>query len=104
MLREEMTAVGDLSRAEPVRVFTLPSVEEHGLSAGPAAVPLRGLYWLQQDSVDSVNRISVPDEMLMIPALELAEQLVRRVPVRVLRFRKSAEFWKAIDEDLVSDA
>jgi len=26
------------------------------------------------------------------------------VPVRVLRFRKSAEFWKAIDEDLVSDA
>jgi len=119
VLREEMTAVGDLSRAEPVRVFTLPSVEEHGLSAGPAAVPLRGLYWLQQDSVDSVNRISVPeqvrrlamatsicvrDEMLMIPALELAEQLVRRVPVRVLRFRKSAEFWKAIDEDLVSDA
>jgi hypothetical protein len=117
VLREEMTAVGDLSRAEPVRAFTLPSVEEHRLSAGPAAVPLRGLYWLQQADADAVERISVPeqvkrlamatsicvrDEMLMIPALELAERLVRRVPVRVLRFRKSADFWHAIDEDLAS--
>jgi hypothetical protein len=48
--------------------------------------------------------ICVRDEMFMIPALELAEQLVRRVPVRVLRFRKSAEFWGAIDEDLASGA
>ena len=94
----------------------MPYREKNRLSATrPAAIPLRGLYWLEQAEGDSVERIGVPeqvkrlamatsicvrDEMFMIPALELAEELVRRVPVRVLRFRKSAEFWHAIDGDL----
>jgi hypothetical protein len=120
LMREEFTCLGDFVDDAPLRAFALPFREKNRLSATrPAAVPLRGLYWLQQADADVVERISVPeqvkrlamatsicirDEMFMIPALELAEQLVRRVPVRVLRFRKSAEFWRAIDEDLASGA
>lgn len=120
LMREELTCLGDFVDDAPLRAFALPFREKNRLSAAmPAAVPLRGLYWLQQADADAVERISVPeqvkrlamamsicvrDEMFMIPALELAEQLVRRVPVRVLRFRKSAEFWGAIDEDLASGA
>ncbi len=120
VIREELTCIGDFADSAPLRVFALPFREKNRMSAtSPAAFPLRGIYWLEQAEVDSVERIGVPeqvkrlamatsicvrDEMFMIPALELAEELVSRVPVRVLRFRKSAEFWHAIDEDLASGA
>ena len=120
LIREEFTCLGDFADGAPLCAFALPFREKNRLSATrPAAVPLRGLYWLEQADTDSVERISVPeqvkrlamatsigvrDEMFMSPALELGEQLVRRVPVRVLRFRKSAEFWQAIDEDLACEA
>ena len=103
LLREEFTCLGLVTGDRPLEVFALPFREKNRLSAAsPVAVPLRGLYWLEQASADSVERIGVPeqvrrlamatsicvrDKMLMIPALELAEQIVRRVPVRVLRFR-----------------
>ncbi len=120
LIREEITCLGDFADSAPLRVFALPFREKNRLSAPrPSAVPLRGLYWLEQGDVDVVNHISVAnqvkclamatsigvrDPIFMIPALELGERLVRRVPVRVLRFRKSPEFWRAIDEDLASGA
>ena len=116
LIREEITCIGDFADGAPLCVYALPYREKNRLSATrPAAIPLRGLYWLEQAEGDSVERIGVPeqvkrlamatsicvrDEMFMIPALELAQELVRRVPVRVLRFRKSVEFWHAIDGDL----
>ena len=120
LIREEITCLGDFTDAAPLRVFALPFREKNRLSASrPVSFPLRGLYWLEQADTDSVERMNVPeqvkrlamatsicvrDEMFMIPALQLAEQLVRRTPVRVLRFRRSADFWRAIDEDLASGA
>jgi hypothetical protein len=106
LMREELTCLGDFVDDAPLRAFALPFREKNRLSATrPAAVPLRGLYWLQQADADAVERISVPEQVKRLAmATSICIRDVRRVPVRVLRFRKSAEFWHAIDEDLASGA
>jgi hypothetical protein len=116
VVREELTCLGDLADGAPLCAFALPFREKKRVSARlPAAIPLRGLYWLEQADVDAVVRVATPeqvrriamatslgvrDKLFMIPALQLCEQLVRRIPLRVLRFRKSVDFWRAIDDDL----
>jgi hypothetical protein len=114
ILREEMVFIGGLGGEEPPVVATLPIREKHMASAGPGSWPLAGVYWLEQAEVDVVERLSlsratqrivavatigVRDRMFMVPALDLSEELARRVQVKVLRFRRSAGFWDAIDAE-----
>jgi hypothetical protein len=117
IMREEMTAVGDLSSDEPPAAHTLPSTEKNRLPAEPAAVPLRAIYWLVQAEADSVQTVDLPQQVrhlcsaasigirhrtLTVAAIELAERLARRVPVKELRFRPTPDFWQAIDYDFES--
>jgi hypothetical protein len=37
---------------------------------------------------------------MALPAVSMAEELARRLPVKTLRFSRSAGFWAAIDRDL----
>jgi hypothetical protein len=118
LLREELTFVGGFHAPEPLVVATLPIREKHGASAGPGAYPLEAVYWLEQADEDvviplraaqafprvsSAISIGVRDRIMMMPGLDLAEQLTERVPVKTLRFRRSARFWDAIDADLSRD-
>ena len=121
-LREELVFVTGLGvtglGGEPIQVASLPLSEKRVSLDGPERVPLRGIYWLQQADEDGVDRLSLAESvrrivaiatigvrhrMLMLPALDLAEEVARGVPVKTLRFRKSAEFWDAIDADLAID-
>ena len=117
ILREEMTAVGDLTGDDPLLAFTLPSTEKNRLPVEPAAVPLRAIYWLVQAEADSVHTIGLPQQVkhlcsaasigirhrtMTVAAIELAERLARRVPVKELHFRLAPDFWWAIDSDLES--
>ena len=117
VLREEMTAVGDLAGDEPLSAYALPSVEKNRLPVEAAAVRIRALYWLEQAGRDCVRRTDLPQQVrhlcsaasigirhrtLTIAAMDLAERLARRVPVKVLEFRPTPDFWLAIDRDLES--
>ena len=117
ILREEMTAVGDLTGDDPLLAFTLPSTEKNRLPVEPAAVPLSAIYWLVQAEADSVHTIGLPQQVkhlcsaasigirhrtMTVAAIELAERLARRVPVKELHFRLAPDFWWAIDSDLES--
>jgi hypothetical protein len=117
ILREEMTAVGDLTCEVPLSAYALPSLEKNRLPVEPAVVRLRALYWLVQAGEDRVERIGFPQQVrhlcsaasigirhraLTVAAIDLAERLARQVPVKELQFRSTSDFWRAIDHDLES--
>jgi len=117
VLREEMTAIGDLTCDAPLSAHSLPSTEKNRLPVEAAAVRIRALYWLEQAGRDCVRRTDLPQQVrhlcsaasigirhrtLTIAAMDLAERLARRVPVKVLEFRPTPDFWLAIDRDLES--
>jgi hypothetical protein len=119
VLREEMTAVGDLTRDEPLSACTLPFMEKNRLPVELATVRLRALYWLVQADEDRVERLGFAQQVrhvcsaasigirhraLTVAAIDLGERLARRVPVKQLRFRPTPDFWRAIDHDLESGA
>jgi hypothetical protein len=80
-------------------------------------VPLRGIYVLQQADRDEVAPLSAPQALaslvrcvsigvrqppLFAAGLRAAEELLRRVPVRLLYVRKAPSFWDAIIDDVRS--
>lgn len=116
LLREEVSCIGGVRACGPLTVSSLPFREKNRRSAtAPVSFPLRGLFWLVQADKDSVETlplseqvrllaaattIGVRDRMFMLPALELAEEVARRVPVRVLKFRKDVTFWSVVDSGM----
>ncbi len=107
--------VGGPSGARRPAIHTVSLRERHRLVGGPSSVPLRRLYVLRQAPFDAVELLAAPaavqalassatigvrDELLMLPALELASSLARSVPVKLLHFRESPSFWEAIEQDL----
>ena len=113
ILGEEYACVGGIGSGRP-RAYTLPFRQRTGLLTEPQAHPLAALYWLQQAADDEVLHVSpsrqltcavravtigVRHELLMEPAVDLCAALLRTVPVDVLRFRESREFWRAIEAD-----
>ena len=112
VLTEEITFVGPVDGSAAACVHPLPVWNKSGLLAQPVAVPLRAIYALEQAQEDRVEEISrgeqvrrlavaasigVRHRLFMERALDLAEQLVERVPVHVLHFRKSPAFWDVIE-------
>jgi len=112
MMSEEMTFVGRLDEDGAVLASPLPAWQKSGVKPRPVAVPLRAIYALEQaqeDRVEEIPRgeqvrrlavaasIGVRHRLFMERALDLAEQLVERVPVHVLHFRKSPAFWDVIE-------
>ena len=101
----EITCLGGIAGKGDLSVSSLPVREKNRRSANvPLQVPLQGLYWLEQADEDRVDdlalsdqvrfltaatTIGVRDRMFMTTALELAGEVVARVPVKVLKFRKS---------------
>ena len=115
ILNEEIVCVGGPSGAQRPALHTVSLGERHCLVSGPSSVPLRRLYVLRQAPFDAVEPLAAPaavralassatigvrDELLMLPALELASSLARSVPVKLLHFRESPSFWEAIEQDL----
>jgi hypothetical protein len=113
-LTEEITFVGPVDGSSPVCVHPIPVWNKSGLLPRPVAVPLRAIYALEQAAEDRVEEISrgeqvrrlavaasigVRHRIFMEKALDLAEQLVERVPVHVLHFRKSPDFWDIIEPE-----
>ena len=112
VLTEEITFVGPVDGSAAACVHPMPVWNKSGLLAQPVAVPLRAIYALEQaqeDRVEEIPRgeqvrrlavaasIGVRHRLFMERALDLAEQLVERVPVHVLHFRKSPAFWDVIE-------
>jgi hypothetical protein len=112
VLTEEITFVGPVDGSAAACVHPLPVWNKSGLLAQPVAVPLRAIYALEQAAEDRVEEIprgeqvrrlavaasiGVRHRLFMERALDLAEQLVERVPVHVLHFRKSPDFWDVIE-------
>lgn len=112
VLTEEITFVGPVDGADVPSVHPVPVWNKSGLPSRPVAVPLRAIYALEQareDRVEEIPRgeqvrrlaiaasIGVRHRIMMERALDLAELLVERVPVRVLNFRKSPDFWDVIE-------
>jgi len=112
VLTEEITYVGPVEGSGTPCVHPIPVWNKSGLLSRPVAVPLKAIYALEQAQVDRVEEIprgeqvrrlaiaasiGVRHRMMMERALDLAEQLVERVPVHVLHFRKSPAFWDVIE-------
>jgi hypothetical protein len=114
IISEEITFVGDFGVSGSLAAYSLPFFERSHPVTGPVWAPLRGVYWLEQAPVDAVVRldaargvsclaqavsIGVRHPHFMSAALDLAQELERRVPVKLLRFREGTAFWDAIDRD-----
>jgi hypothetical protein len=119
VLAEEMVCVGGLDRDVAPELLTLPFWQKDGTTTVPEFLPLRRIFALEQASVDTVEAmpygaqvralssaasIGVRASPFMEAALDLSCRLAERVPVKLLRFRKSPDFWSAIDDDLKGDA
>ena len=116
VLTEEMACVFGLGEGDVPVVQAMP-LRERGdlLVKEPVRAPLAAVYSLAQandtsveelDRMQQVKRIAmasaigVRDALLMEPALEMASQLVDRVPVKLLHFERSPRLWEVVDADL----
>ncbi len=119
VLAEEMAYVGGLDRDVVPELLTLPFWQTDGTTTVPERLPVQRIYALEQAPVDAVEPMSYGAQVrvlssaasigvrarpFMEAALELSCKVAQRVPVKVLRFRKSPDFWSAIDDDLKGDA
>jgi hypothetical protein len=116
VLTEEMACVFGLGEDDVPVVQAMP-LRERGdlLVKEPVRAPLAAVYSLAQandtyveelDRIQQVKRVAmaaaigVRDARLMEPALEMAGQLVDRVPVKLLHFERSPRLWDVVDADL----
>jgi hypothetical protein len=119
VLAEDMVCVGGLDRDVAPELLTLPFWQTAGTVTVPERLPVRRIFALEQAPVDAVAplaygaqvrvlssaaSIGVRARPFMEAALDLSCRLAERVPVKLLRFRKSPDFWSAIDDDLKGDA
>ena len=119
VIAEEMVFVGGLDRDIAPEVLTLPFWQKDGTMTVPERLPLRRIFALKQAPLDAVEAmthgaqvrallsaasIGVRVRPFMESALDLSCKLTERVPVRLLRFRESPDFWSAIDDDVRGDA
>lgn len=118
VLAEEMVFVGGLKEGERPEVLTLPFFQRDGTRVAPLRLAVRRMFALEQGVSDAVEPLShahqvrrlamsatigVRSQETMDGALDLARTLAERVPVKVLRFRKTPDFWAVIDDDLKGD-
>lgn len=118
ILAEEMVFVGGLKGGERPEVLTLPFFQRDGTRVAPRCLAVRRMFALEQGISDAVESLSyahqvrrlvrsatigVRSQETMDGALDLARTLAERVPVKVLRFRKTPDFWAVIDDDLKGD-
>ena len=114
-----MTYVGGLVGDGAPELLTLPFWQKDGTTTVPERLPVRRIFMLRPAAVDVVEPLSFGAQVralassvtvgvrarpYMEAALYVSCRLVERVPVKLLRFRKSPDFWSAIDDDLEGDA
>ena len=112
---EELTCVS--FRGPQAALCGTPFFQKSGFHGRPLQVPLRGIYVLRQATRDEVTSLPAPQALasvvrcvsigvrqppLIAAGLRAAEELLRRVPVRLLYFRKAPSFWDAIIDDVRS--
>jgi len=112
---EELTCVA--FRGGRAELCGTPFFQKSGFRGRPLRVPLRGIYILRQAERDEVAALPAPQALaalvrcasvgvrqppLLAAGLSAAAELLRRVPVRLLYFRKAPSFWDAILDDVRS--
>ncbi len=115
VLSEEMSFVGAEPGGRGLAIYTLPFRQRGGLSPEPSVVPLEAAYWLEQAGADEVVpvpssrsfllaaagvAVGIRHRLTMEPAIEASRQMASEVSIKLLRFRRSVDFWRAIDADL----
>jgi len=116
ILSDELTFVGfGPQRGRPF-IATLPFGQKHSVRVESRRTPVGGLFALrrsdqanvvpmtraqQVSAVVRASAIGVRDASLTTLALDAATRLVEGVPVKVLEFRRSPEFWRVIEADAI---
>jgi hypothetical protein len=113
ILSDELTFVGEIGDERVPRTVSLPFPHKRSAPVHMSTAPLRAVFTIQQADEDEVVPLDIADQVravcsaaaigvrasqTMEPALAMSQRLVRRVPVRRLRFRVGSGFWAAIDE------
>ena|GEM_PF-2243017 len=115
VLAEEMTCVCGLDAEGALKVATLPFRQRGGTLVSPLVLPLERILVLNQSNCDRVTKLSRSAELsalarcatigsrhplMMSAAFGLVRRIAEMAEIRLLEFRKSSEFWHAVDDDL----
>ena len=115
VLAEEMTCVCGFDAEGALKVATLPFWQRGGTRVSPLVLPLERILVLNQSDRDRVSKLSRSaglsalarcatvgsrHPLVMSAAFDLVQRIAEMAEIRLLDFRKSSEFWHAVDDDL----